>query len=129
MTRVLLDTHALLWWCTADPRLSARARHLITDPATEVLISAATGWEIAIKAALGSLPLNETPEALVRRETSVNGMRELPIDMRHALHVFQLPPLHKDPFDRILVSQAIIERLPIVTDDRQIRKYGVPVEW
>jgi PIN domain nuclease of toxin-antitoxin system len=129
MTRVLLDTHALLWWHVADPRLSARARQLIADPATEVLISAATGWEIAIKAALGTLTLQHTPEDLIRREVTANGLRELPIEMRHATRVYDLPQLHKDPFDRLLIAQALVENLPILTNDPQFKKYGVSVEW
>ena len=129
MTRVLLDTHALLWWHAADPRLSPRARQRIADPATEVLISAASGWEIAIKAALGTLTLQHTPEDLIRREVAANGLHELPVEMRHATRVYDLPPLHKDPFDRLLIAQALVENLPILTNDPQFKKYGVAVDW
>jgi PIN domain nuclease of toxin-antitoxin system len=129
MTRVLLDTHTLLWWANGDPRLSARARALITDPAVEVLVSAVSGWEIAIKAAIGNLNLRVTPEEFVRREMASSSMLELPVTMPHALHTFNLPMLHQDPFDRLLVSQAQVERVSMVTDDAMIRRYGIPVEW
>ncbi|HEU5014064.1 MAG TPA: type II toxin-antitoxin system VapC family toxin [Roseiflexaceae bacterium] len=126
---ILLDTHAFLWWITDDPQLSAGARDVLRDGTNVVFVSAASGWEIAIKAQLGKLPLSEPPEQFVPAQLGLNSFRDLPIQMRHALHVYTLPLHHRDPFDRVLVAQSQLEQLPIVTADPLIAQYDVQVIW
>lgn len=125
MTRLLVDTHALLWWLTDDPALSAAARDAIADPADEPLVSPASVWEIAVKRALGKLT---APDDLVDRVSS-SGFGWLPITAIHAWHVRDLPLHHRDPFDRILVAQALVERLAVVTSDARFGDYGVDARW
>ena len=127
--RVLLDTHVFLWWITDDPRLSSRARRVIADGRNELLFSAASGWEIAIKAQLGRISLPEDPERFIPEQLARNGIESLPISLSHALHVYTLPLLHRDPFDRLLVAQAQLEDLPIVTADPHIPQYAVHILW
>lgn len=126
---LLLDTHAFIWWITNSPRLSAVARAAVLSAEGTVFVSAATGWEIAIKAALGKIDLLDNPAVLIPEQIDLHGFSVLPIDMRHALHVGLLPPHHRDPFDRILVAQSLVEGLPIVTADPLIALYGVPTVW
>lgn len=126
---LLLDTHAFIWWATDDERISPGARSAIADPGTEVLLSAVTGWEIAIKAALGRLELSEPPRALVHAQIARNGYRPLDVTLEHALGVAELPPHHDDPFDRLLVSQARAEGLALVSRDSPFARYDVPVLW
>ena len=121
--RLLLDTHALLWWLGDDPRLGAAVREQIADPQVEVSVSAASAWEIAIKQALGRLEIRaDLPSAL-----AASGFRELPITIADALMAGSLPRHHRDPFDRILVAQALREGCTIVTADPDIALYGAPV--
>lgn len=125
--RVLLDTQVFLWWVTNDARLSTRARDLISDGDNEVMISAASGWEIAIKSRLGKIQLPESPERFVPAQVISNGFKSLPILLDHALRVCALPDHHRDPFDRILVAQGQVEHLPIITIDPQIARYDIEV--
>jgi PIN domain nuclease of toxin-antitoxin system len=112
----------------AEPhRLSARSRTLLTEAGNELLLSAASAWEIAIKAALGRLRLPEPVAEYVTSRMARHGMRSVPIEQAHALQVAKLPPHHRDPFDRILIAQAQIEDLPILTSDRVFRAYDVKV--
>lgn len=127
--RILLDTHVLIWWATADPRLSQRARDLIQDPANEIVVSAISALEIAIKAGRGSLTVGGSARQFVDDEVLASGFRPLPLTFDHAVRVYDLPPIHRDPFDRVLVAQADVERIPIVTDDAMVRQYNVPIEW
>jgi len=127
--KALLDTHAFLWWITDDPRLSSRVRELTGDSTNTLFLSAASGWEIAIKAQLGKLQLPDNLERYIADQLSLNGFESLPIQLRHALHVYSLPDLHRDPFDRILVAQSQLEQLPILTVDPQIARYRVEVIW
>jgi PIN domain nuclease of toxin-antitoxin system len=127
--RVLLDTHVFLWWVTNDARLSSRARDLISNGENEIMMSAASGWEIAIKSRLGRIQLPEDPERFVPEQIISNGFNGLPILLDHALRVYALPDHHRDPFDRMLVAQGQIEHLPIITADPQIAKYDVEVIW
>ena len=121
MQRLLLDTHAFLWWLADDPALGDDARARIADPANTVHISAVTGWEIAIKKALGKLQAPDDLDAMVERE----GFTHLPITFFHGEQAGALPELHRDPFDRMLVAQAQAEGLRIVTRDARIKAYGV----
>jgi PIN domain nuclease of toxin-antitoxin system len=126
---VLLDTHAFLWWIADNPELSSRAREVMGDGDNVLLLSAASGWEIAIKSKLGRLQLPDNPDRFVSEHMSINAMTSLPIQLSHALHVYSLPDHHRDPFDRILVAQSQLEKLPIVTRDPQITRYSVEVIW
>jgi PIN domain nuclease of toxin-antitoxin system len=127
--KVLLDTHAFLWWITDSPKLSARAREVIQDSNNELFFSAASGWEIAIKAQLGRLQLPDNLEQFILEQLSLNAILVLPIQLRHALRVYTLPQYHRDPFDRILVAQSQIENLPILTTGTQITPYTVETIW
>ncbi len=117
--RLLLDTYAFLWWCADDPRLGVVEREAIRDGENDVLLSAASVWEMAIKHALGRLEVPEPASAVVARL----GIGRLPVQFEHAEATTRLPPLHRDPFDRLLVAQARIEGLTLVTRDPLIRSY------
>lgn len=127
--RLLLDTHAFLWWIMDDSRLSSVARQHIEDGRNEVLISAATAWEIAIKCQLDKLTLPAKPEQFVVEHIASNSFSALPITLSHALHVYELPLLHRDPFDRMLVSQCQLEKLPMLTTDDLVIQYGIETIW
>jgi PIN domain nuclease of toxin-antitoxin system len=125
LTAVLVDTQALLWWLTDDPAISSAARSEIALPDNEPLVSAATVWEIAIKRALGKLTAPEELLAAVRD----GGFSWLPVLPEHAWAVGDLPRHHGDPFDRLLIAQARVEGLPVVTSDERFAEYGVTVRW
>lgn len=125
----LIDTHVFLWWITDDDRLSMRVRVLLSDSDNDIFISAATGWEISIKYALGRLTLSQEPQTLIPSEIEKNRLTALPIMMTHTLHLSSLPMIHRDPFDRILISQSIIEKTPLITRDPLINKYEVKTVW
>ncbi|MGI9173719.1 MAG: type II toxin-antitoxin system VapC family toxin [Rhodothermales bacterium] len=127
--RLLLDTHTFLWWVTNDASLSQTARHLIADTANEVFVSAANAWEIAIKTGIGKLQLPEPPERYVPDRIARNGFQPLPITVAHALRVSALPPHHRDPFDRVLIAQALVEDMPLLTADAMIQRYAARVLW
>ena len=125
--RLLLDTHLLLWAAGPSPHLRPPARRLIDDPANEVIFSAASLWEIAIKAGLRRPDFQVDP-ALFRRNLLNNGYQELPVTGEHAAAIAGLPPLHKDPFDRMLVAQSIVEGITLLTSDPQLAQYPGPVQ-
>ncbi len=127
--RVLLDTHAFLWWNLDDPQLSATARALIADGSNTLYLSAVVAWEIAIKAAKGRLTLPEPANLYVTNRMKLHAFTAMPVEISHALEVTNLPPLHNDPFDRLLVAQARLEKLPILTADSTIGLYDVEVIW
>jgi PIN domain nuclease of toxin-antitoxin system len=127
--RLLLDTHAFLWWVTDDDRMSERAGELIADGANDVYFSAASAWEIAIKAGLGRIRLSEDAWSLTPQQLERNAFQALPIHVTHAVAVIALPDLHRDPFDRMLVAQAMSEGLTIVSSDPELARYPVPVVW
>ena len=122
--RLLLDTHTLLWWTTDDKRLKASERQAIADDDAMVWVSAASVWEIAIKARLGRLELDDVD---LGRELERNNFLEMPILWRHAEVAGSLPQHHHDPFDRMLIAQAQTEQLTIVSYDRAFRDYDVPL--
>lgn len=122
--RVLLDTHVFLWLHTEPERLGERLV-LLEDPLNELLVSAASSWEIAIKHANGRLPLPEPPERYVPSRLRQMGAVALAIEHSHALAVADLPSLHRDPFDRMLVAQAGLLGVPIVTADPQVAQYEI----
>jgi PIN domain nuclease of toxin-antitoxin system len=127
--KALLDTHTFLWWITDQPRLPHRVRAIIEDAKNEIFVSAATGWEIIIKFQLGRLLLPDNPESYLMEQIQSNAFQPLPIQLRHSLRLLALPSLHKDPFDRMLIAQALFEDLPILSSDTQIARYPVEVIW
>ncbi len=120
---ILLDTHMLLWWLADDDRLSKKARELVADPANTLSISAATAWEIAIKQALGKVTVDGTLEEAVREQ----GFVLLRVTFSHAAETLMLPAIHRDPFDRMLVAQARVENLQLLTADPHILRYPANV--
>jgi PIN domain nuclease of toxin-antitoxin system len=127
--RLLLDTAVFLWVINDAPELSGRARGLFLDPANEVYLSSVSGWEIAIKHALGRLSLPEPPDRFIPPQRKQHGIDALQLDEEAALHTTRLPHLHKDPFDRMLVCQAIVHNLVILTPDDLITQYPVRSAW
>jgi PIN domain nuclease of toxin-antitoxin system len=126
---LLLDAHTLLWFVWDDPHLSPTAKALIEDPTNHKFVSVATCWEIAIKVGLKKLDLGEPAATFLPRELATNGFDLLGIELIHATSVEALPPHHKDPFDRLLVAQAMIEKLPVVSVDTQLDAYGITRLW
>ena len=127
--QVLLDTHALVWFLSGDKQLSAAARAVIEDENNPVLVSIACLWEIAIKASLGKLLLTDPFSVLFPAELANNGIDLLGISVAHTTAVASLPFHHRDPFDRLLVAQAIVERLAVVSADTMLDRYGVSRTW
>jgi PIN domain nuclease of toxin-antitoxin system len=126
--KLLLDTHAFLWFVTGDRHLTPRARRVMESDDAELILSAASVWEMAIKARLGRLTLPATVEEYIAEKITA-GFRILPVEWQHGATVEQLPLHHRDPFDWLLVAQALAEGLPVVTGDRAFRAYGVKVIW
>jgi len=123
--RLLLDTNVLLWWLSDNRKLGKGARDIIANPRNDVLVSAASVWEVAIKAALGriEIELDDLESAIAS-----NGFQPLPIGLRHAVRVGGVPAVHRDPFDRMLVAQASVEELRIVSHDRVFERYALSAE-
>jgi PIN domain nuclease of toxin-antitoxin system len=121
----LLDSHVLLWWVSDSSRLSAEARRLFADERNEVLWSAAATWELGIKEALGKLRLPEPLDRFLARQLREQSLTALPIYHDHAVRASALPPIHRDPFDRMLVAQGLVENVPLVTGDVALRGYGI----
>lgn len=124
--KLLLDTQLLLWAAGQPKRLSAAARKLLSNPCNELLFSAASLWEIAIKSTLGREDFRVEPR-LLRRGLLDNGYVELPVTSQHAVSIDGLPPLHKDPIDRLLLAQALTEGITLLTGDAQLARYRGPV--
>lgn len=127
--KVLLDTHALLWWLFDDSRLSQAARDVIAGPESDVLVSAASAWEIATKYRIGKLPDAAPAVGDLAQVLRQERFQELPITLQHALAAGLLPGPHRDPFDRMLVAQSQIEDLPVVTNDPVFAQYDCQVAW
>lgn len=127
--KLLLDTHALIWWWLDDPQLSAKAREAIADPANEIRVSAASAWEIATKQRLGKL--EGVPDASSRflELVAADGFLLLPMTAQHALRAGSLASQHKDPFDRMLAAQADIERAAVISRDAALASMGVETLW
>lgn len=127
--RLLLDTHALLWWASGAPQLSRRARAAVADDSNVIFVSAASAWEITTKHRLGRLDgagslADELPAFLADQ-----GFEELPVGIVHAQRAGALPGLHRDPFDRMLVAQAVLEGLTLVSNEALFDRYGVRRLW
>ena len=121
MKRVLLDTHIFIWWLTDDEKLAKKQKRTIQNSSNVIIVSAVTAWEIAIKRAAGKIDFPVEIEELIVNE----GFEPLPISVKHGELAGNLPPIHADPFDRMLVAQAMIEELVIMTVDRRIPKYEI----
>jgi PIN domain nuclease of toxin-antitoxin system len=126
---LLLDTHTLLWFYLDDPQLSTAARTLIEDPANTNLVSPASSWELAIKIALGKYILTESYDDFTQHAIFDNGFVILPIEPRHTSVLVSLPQHHKDPFDRLLVAQAMVEAIPLVSIDSAFDAYPITRLW
>lgn len=129
MKRFLLDTNAFLFWTSGGKRLSPRARKLIENVDHEILLSAVSSWEIAIKFGLGKLELPQPPRKFVPSQMMAHSIGGLAFEHSDALAIATLPEHHDDPFDRALIAQAIERDLPIITSDSQFEDYDVKVEW
>lgn len=127
MSRYLLDTHIWLWMQTEPTRLSPGSRQLVEDTTNELFLSAASAWEIAIKFRIGKLPLPEKPATYVPDRMRRSGTSPLPVEHAHVLRTSELPDHHQDPFDRLLVAQAQILGIPIITVDDKISAYDVTI--
>ncbi|RJQ47492.1 MAG: type II toxin-antitoxin system VapC family toxin [Gammaproteobacteria bacterium] len=127
--RLLLDTHAFLWWVEDAPELSRKARQAVANPGNECFLSLVSCWEMAIKLSLGKLKLSGVIERFIPEQLSINGFHRLEIGFRHVTQVASLPFHHRDPFDRLLVAQAREEKLAIVSADAVFQKYGVKRIW
>jgi PIN domain nuclease of toxin-antitoxin system len=127
--RLLLDTHAFLWWVADAPELSAPAREAIRNPRAECLLSLVSCWEIAIKHSLGKLRLPTSLENFIPEQMAANGFQQMEIDFRHISRVAALPFHHRDPFDRLLIAQAMTEDATLVSADPAFDAYGVKRLW
>lgn len=127
--RLLLDTHTFLWFILDDPQLSTRAKELIIEPDNEIVISPASYWEIAIKISLGKYSLSEPYGVFMEREIAANEFRILPIEPKHTAALTALPFHHRDPFDRLLIAQAMIEGIPLVSNDPALDAYPISRLW
>ena len=127
--KYLLDTHAFLWFVTDDKRLSAKARSLIKNSQNVVYFSAASAWEMSIKIRLGRLTIEEELEPFIIKQLSDNNFNTLSITIFHSIYTSKLPEIHKDPFDRMIIAQAQVEDMPLISRDKNIKKYKVPVVW
>lgn len=123
---LLLDTHVLIWWATDDRALAPECRDMLANPLNTVFYSSIAIWEVAIKHDLGKLPL---PPALLNDQSSSAGLKELPFTAKHAAFIKTLPPIHRDPFDRAMIAQALCEPLILVSQDLTVRKYPLPVRY
>ena len=126
MTRLLLDTHVLLWALGAPTKLPPGVRSALEDPAVDVFVSAASLWEIAIKSALGKLRANHDA---ILKELEALGFVEHPVRFAHTRRIRDLPPIHRDPFDRMLVAQAIEDSFVLVSADETVRRYPIATTW
>ncbi|MCA9928028.1 MAG: type II toxin-antitoxin system VapC family toxin [Anaerolineales bacterium] len=127
--KALLDTHTFLWWITDDGRLSKRVRDILSNGRNTIYFSAASGWEIAIKARLNKLTLPTDIANFVGEHLTKNAFEILPIQLHHTLHVYALPAHHRDPFDHILIAQGQLENLPLLTIDAHIAQYDIKTIW
>ena len=118
-----------LWWIIDSPQLSSRVRDVMRNQANELFLSVASAWEIAIKVNLGRLRLPDRPDRFIPGQLMKNAIEPLPVEMSHALHVSRLPAIHRDPFDRIIIAQSILEKMAVVTRDADIAKYKIKTFW
>ena len=127
--RLLLDTHALLWWVFGDPKLSPGARRAITQPDNEIVVSAASAWEIATKYRIGKMPEAKVLATDIAGALTRENFGTLSVSLAHGQHAGALPGQLKDPFDRMLIAQSLLERLPLVSNEKAFDAYGVKRVW
>ena len=127
--KVLLDTCAFLWLVTDDPQASELAKEIFLNNDNELFLSAVTGFEIAVKYSLGKLHLKEPPKEFIANRIQANALTELPVSMIHALALQNMPLHHKDPFDRLLVAQAMVNQIPLLSADQQLSAYEIERLW
>jgi PIN domain nuclease of toxin-antitoxin system len=127
--RILLDTHSLLWFYLGDARLSTSAQTAIADPRNSKLVSPASYWELAIKISLGKYALTESYDEFIQHAIFDNGFSILPVEPQHTSALIGLPYHHRDPFDRLMIAQAQVEGIPLVSDDSIIDQYGMIRIW
>ncbi len=128
--RALLDTHVFLWWATDPDRLPGTVVDLCRSVQTELYLSAASSWEVQIKQRIGKLRLSDPWREIVEREVTQNGVNLLPITFAHTYRLGKIPPLHRDPFDRLLLAQSIVEEASLVTGDTKLHRYpDAPIIW
>jgi len=127
--KILLDTHAFLWWIRDDPRLSRRARELVTSGRNELFLSVTCVWEILTKTQTGKLRLAESAQKFVTEQLTANNIRVLPLTLDHIFRLEQLPLHHRDPFDRILIAQSLEEEFPILSADPLLKNYSATLLW
>ena len=125
--KLLLDTHAFLWYISNDPRLPRYAYDAIRDKSNEVYLSVVSVWEILVKYQIGKLPLPATADEFIEESRSAHRMADLPLDRKAVSRLLSLPMHHRDPFDRMLICQALDHDLTIVTSDESFRRYNAPV--
>jgi len=125
--KILLDTHIFLWFISGDTKLSTDVRDAIRDPGNEVYLSAVSIWEAIVKYQLGKLPLPESPETYLPKQRDLHQISSLALDESSVVQLANLPPLHRDPFDRMLVCQALQNSLTIATVDAAVRAYSISV--
>jgi len=123
--KYLLDTHIFLWWITDNTKLQRNTRDLISDKSNELFLSTASLWEMMIKSKLNKIDLPDDPKAYLKEQVEINSINILNITMEHSLETYDLPEIHKDPFDRMLIAQARVEKLTILTTDSFIKRYEV----
>lgn len=127
--KFIADTHAFIWFITDSAQLSAKSKTLLESPESERVLSVPSIWEIAIKTSLGKLSFKRPLEQFLPEQISLNYFQALDISVRHALRAASLPLLHRDPFDRMIVAQALVESLPILSNDGALDAYGVQRLW
>jgi len=127
--KYLLDTHAFSWFVSDDNRLSPRARSTIKNNHNEIYFSAASAWEMSIKIRLGRLTIEEELEPFIVKQLAENNFSTLPITIFHSIYTSKLPDIHKDPFDRMIIAQSKVENMSLISKDKNIKKYKVPIVW
>ncbi len=126
---LLLDSHAFVWMHEEPHRLSVKVAYEILNPANKMFLSVASAWELQIKIGIGKFSFSDTLENVIAKERKSNNLQILPVQLSHALYLENLPPHHRDPFDRLLISQAIIDNMTLVNADTDFAKYQVNVLW
>ena len=127
--KILLDTHAFIWFVESNAKLSATAKALIENPNTEVKLSIASVWEMAIKVSTGKLSFTQPLDQFVPRQMAINRIELLTLEMAHTFAIIGLPFHHRDPFDRILLTQSLVENMPLVSNDMAFDQYGAKRIW
>ena len=127
--KLLLDTHAFLWFLRDEARLSSHARSLIEDGGNELLLSIASAWEMAIKVSVGKLEIEQPLGVFLPEQMKLSDVQFLPVTLPHVVRVSDLPWHHRDPFDRLLIAQSLVEQVPIVTGDPNFAAYGAECLW